>query len=273
MKSDNSRVLNVAHRGYSSLYPENTILAFEKAIEERCDMLELDVQLTADGEIVVFHDFTLERTTDGSGELGRKTLAELRELDAGSWRGVRFAGQRIPTLRELLDCVRRRVKLYIEIKAREGIEYKTLNERLCSTLAGLLSREAGGNELLLASFDSTCLRQMKELIPEFPRGLICFRMDALDGMPELVDWICPYRKNVNSSLVRKIKEKGLKICPWTVDDAEEMSRLIGMEVDAIATNNPALLRGVIAAGKRNCSGSRIQESGARSWNEDASGDI
>ena len=242
-------MLNVAHRGYSSLYPENTILSFEKAIEARCDMIELDVRLTADGEIVVFHDFTLERTTDASGELAQKTLAELREFDAGSWRGARFAGQRIPTLREVLDCARRRAKLYIEIKAREGIEYTRLNERLCSTLAGLLSREAGGNELLVASFDSTCLTHMKELLPEIPRGLICFRMDTLDGMPELADWICLYRKNVNSCLVRKIKEKGLKICPWTVDDAEEMASLIGMGVDAIATNNPALLRRVIAMGK------------------------
>jgi len=123
--------LNIAHRGASAFAPENTMAAFEKAIELGADVIELDLHLTRDNEIVVIHDDTLDRTTDGSGPVHQRSLGELMRLDAGRWFGEGFAGQRIPRLAEVLDRFAGRVPLALEIKAGStffpGIEEKVVS--------------------------------------------------------------------------------------------------------------------------------------------------
>ena len=109
-------VLVVAHRGFSGAAPENTLAAFRKAIEAGSDMIELDIQLSKDGKIVVIHDETLERTTDGQGRVADRTFPEIRKLDAGSWFGSQFSGEKIPTLQEVLELAKGKVLVNIEIK-------------------------------------------------------------------------------------------------------------------------------------------------------------
>ena len=96
-------MINIAHRGFSAVYPENTLLSFNKALELGVNHLELDLQVTFDGHLVVMHDRTVDRTTNGSGEVADLTLAEIRELDAGTWRGAEYEGERIPTYEEVID--------------------------------------------------------------------------------------------------------------------------------------------------------------------------
>lgn len=108
-----------AHRGCSTDYPENTIPAFEAAIAAGVDQIELDVRATLDGELVVIHDATVDRTTDGSGKVSEKTLAEIKMLDAGSYKGARFAGTRIPTFREFMDLAAKYPTLTVDIELKE----------------------------------------------------------------------------------------------------------------------------------------------------------
>ena len=116
LRSTRNRVLVVAHRGCSGRAPENTIAAFEMALEQGSDMIECDVRLTKDEEVVVFHDRALDRTTNGKGPVEQRTLEELKRLDAGSWFSSKFSGERIPTLSEVLHLLEGRAFLNIELK-------------------------------------------------------------------------------------------------------------------------------------------------------------
>lgn len=116
---DLRKVDNVAHRGASAYAPENTIAAYDKAVKMKADYIEIDVQRSKDGELVLIHDTTVDRTTDGSGKVGDFTFEELRSLDAGSWKGEQFAGEQIPTFDEILDRYHGKIGILVELKAPE----------------------------------------------------------------------------------------------------------------------------------------------------------
>ena len=118
--------LIIAHRGLSSLYPENTLVAFRKAIELGVDFIELDVRLSCDGELIVIHDDTFNRTTDGDGKVCELTLSEIKKYSAGKWFSTSFKKERVPTLKEVFELIKKRTKLLIEIK-QPGIEKKLVN--------------------------------------------------------------------------------------------------------------------------------------------------
>src|SRR5512147_1649335 len=157
----------IAHRGASGRYPENSRLAFEKAIAAGADMIELDCQQTADGHVVVFHDERLARTTGARGKLCEKTLEQLRKLDIGKWRGPAFRGARILTLEEALEVFAGNIDLCLEIKsapaAPPGIELKLLF---------ILSRYDYLERSTISSFDYRSLARVRELAPEATLGLI-----------------------------------------------------------------------------------------------------
>ncbi len=121
--------LNIAHRGASALAPENTMAAFAMAVELGADAIELDLHVSRDGELVVIHDHTLDRTTDGEGPVHTRSLQELKRLDAGRWFGESFAGQRIPTLAEVLDRFSGKIPLALEIKAGSAF-FRGIEERV-----------------------------------------------------------------------------------------------------------------------------------------------
>ncbi len=227
-----------AHRGRSGVAPENTMAAFEAAIAIGADFLELDVRRTADGEIVCIHDATVDRTTDGSGLVAEMTLAQVRALDAGSWKGAAFAGQRIPLLREVLETIAPRMVVDIEIKDR-GIAPQVVD----------LIREANAlRRVTIVSFDAGDLRAAKDVEPALACGLITSGPadDAPEAIRELIasalaagaNFISCAHPKLTATLVCECRLAGLAIMAWTMDEPADLRRMIDLRVDALVSNHP-----------------------------------
>jgi glycerophosphoryl diester phosphodiesterase len=154
------------HRGAAAYAPENTMAAFAAGHAAGADLLELDVQLSADGEMVIIHDHVLDRTTDGHGPVAARTLAELRQLDAGSWFGPSFAGERIPTLDEVAAWAAGRIRLNIEIKSLPS----TIGD-LPEQVAACCRRHGIAEQTLVISFDHVAIRRVKAAAPELAAAI------------------------------------------------------------------------------------------------------
>lgn len=234
------------HRGYSALAPENTLAAFRAALERDIPGVELDVQLTADGRLVVFHDFDLKRLTGHEGELARCTAARLRRLDAGSWFSPVFAGEKIPYLDEVFDLLGPRAYYDVELKWRPseggGLEERVLR---CIRSHGLEDR------CLVSSFNPFCVRRVQRLAPGLPTAHIYCRHRSVHpllrrGQARLVV-PTPYAKPefrqvkwLSSFVTRRVL--GNQILSWTVDDPQEASRLVRLGVRGIISNHPGRIR-------------------------------
>jgi len=231
-------VLTIAHRGASAHFPENTIAAFAAAIRAGADMCELDVQKTVDGALVVIHDDTVDRTSDGRGRVDMLTLAAIRRLDAGRWCGDQFAGEGIPTLAEVFDLTAGQCGLNIELKG-EGVV-----EQLC----GLICARAADRTAMVSSFDWAELESVRRINPAIRLGLLADRAPArlIDAAARLKAWsINPERKLIKPELCATAHRRGLQVYVWTVDDPDEMRRMISAGVDGIMTNHPERLRAVL----------------------------
>lgn len=230
-------MLNIAHRGASGGFPENTLRAFTAAIAAGAQMCELDVQLTIDGAVVVIHDETVERTTDGCGAVRSMTLAELKRLDAGIRFGREFAGERIPTLEEVMAVADGRCGLNIEIKSA-GVERK-----VCELI---VERRALATAMI-SSFDWDALAVVRHFEPRVRVGLLASQWPArlVGAAFELkAESINPRSDIVTEDLCIAAHERNLSVYTWTVDEPGEMRRLIAFGVDGIMTNYPERLRAV-----------------------------
>lgn len=156
----------IAHRGSREKAPENTMAAFEKALEDGADAIELDVQLSKDGEYVVIHDSTLDRTTNGKGKVSDYTLAELKELDAGSWFGPEFAGEKIPTLRESLTWAKGKINIDVEVKKTQATEQSS------SGLMSVIEETGMKNQVAITSFDRDFVEETEASYPEIQTGVL-----------------------------------------------------------------------------------------------------
>jgi len=232
-------VLVIAHRGFSGAVPENTIAAFKKAIDLGVDMIELDVHLSKDGQVVVIHDDTLNRTTNGKGKVVSYTFNELKQLDAGSWFGAQFSGERIPTLQEVLELVRGKTLLNIELKQGDLGQYsiKDLADRSLQEVerAGML------NQVIFASFDLSAIDRIREKNPRIPVALIyskswSFLHEATGGRP--IPVLSCRGTVLTQTNVSKARQQGIKVLVWTVNTEEHMERFRNMEVDGIVTDYP-----------------------------------
>ena len=224
-----------AHRGFSAVAPENTVYAFEAALDSGADYIELDVQLTADGELVVFHDTTLGRTTDGSGKLSDHTYAELQKLSAGSWfgSGGEFNDAKIMLLSDVLDLVGKKKMLNIEIKDTgrtiEATE-KTVE---------LIEEYDLQSSCYITSFSYTILKHVKELNPKIKTALIAnMAVSTSYSMLEHIDAVSMNYIFVNQSVVNSAHQNGKLIFVWTVDRKDDMEQMIALGVDNIITNRP-----------------------------------
>jgi glycerophosphoryl diester phosphodiesterase len=229
----------VAHRGASGYAPENTFASFKLGLEQGADLLELDVHLSRDGEPVVIHDEALDRTTDGRGLVVEHTLAELRQLDAGAWFGPQFAGQRIPTLDEVLAWARERTCLAIEIKNAPsfcpGIEAK---------IVALLDRHDMRRRALVISFDHQALRCLGELAPGLLTGAIyaCRPVDQVAlARAAGARVLEPQWSFVTPEDVAAAHAAGLRVNTWSTSNAAVLRHLVDAGVDAITTNHPDVL--------------------------------
>ena len=229
------RFLVIAHRGASAYAPESTRAAFARAVAMGADMIELDVQLTRDDRLVVFHDARLERTTDGRGLLRRKTFRQLARLDCGRWFAPRYAGQRILLLSEALRMIPRRVVVNIELKdtARPTVLLRTLRRVL------RLTRAEG--RTLVSSFHLALLRRAARVIPAVPRALL-YRSQPRRALSLARRLGCqalhPHWSVATRPLIRNAHAAQLRVHVWTVDDPRLATRLLRLGVDGIVANAP-----------------------------------
>ncbi|HEX71926.1 MAG TPA: hypothetical protein ENN65_01215 [Candidatus Hydrogenedentes bacterium] len=267
----------IAHRGASAYAPENTLAAFQGAIDMRADWFELDCRLSRDGHVIILHDHDLKRTTNCEGTVADKTLAELKTLDAGSWFSPDFAGEPIPTLGEALDLAKDRIGVYIEIKscADDGPLIQQLLEIIGDrsrldkkTRAAMMAAvEASGTpnlELTRKSIAAVRERGMKrQIVIQSFSPIICFvsRVEAPElrteflgsddkEKPEQWDLFVRFGKligvagfNVDHKSLTKARldafhNMGKSVAVWTVDEEADMRRLARWGVDAIITNRP-----------------------------------
>nr|WP_326185496.1 glycerophosphodiester phosphodiesterase family protein [uncultured Oscillibacter sp.] len=237
------RPLLLAHRGFSGGYPENSPLAFQMAAERtRADGIESDVHITRDGELVIFHDDSVERTSNGAGLIRDHTYGELLALDIGAWKGPEFAGQHIWTLGQLLDFCRE-AKLLLNLELKNGeVFYQDLEQRVIDEVC----RRRMQDTVFVSSFNHVSMQRFKELCPDIKTGL-------LYGKPLLDMASYIRRSNADSmhprytllqyqpELVEVFHGRGMKVNTWTVNTEADMRDMIGRGVDCIISNHPDLL--------------------------------
>lgn len=245
-----TKTLNIAHRGASGSAPENTLASFNKAIEIGADVVELDVHLSSDGELIIIHDHTLDRTTDLKGEIKNHTLKEIKKADAGSWFNPEFKNERVPTLDEVLFTVNGRAKVMIELKegndVYQGIEKKTLE---------CLKRNGAETWCELQSFRDTAVNNLLTLTKTVPvYKLVVGNVPALplyhDGEMhggsayqfKNVAGINPNYRFARKRILKKLHQRNQKMYVWTVNDEKMMKKLLHWGVDGIITNFPEKLK-------------------------------
>lgn len=228
-----------AHRGASARAPENTLAAFDLAREDGADGIELDVHLSRDGIPVVIHDETLERTTNGRGAVSSLRASELRRLDAGRWFAPAFAGERIPLLSEVLAWAGEDMPLNVELKTLRAGE---------ATLR--LLKDYPRRRVLVSSFNHRLLAALREAEPRLPLGFLCdarlWRLGLRRALAAGAFSFHPRADLVSVALARRVKEAGLALYPWTVDDAGRAARLLRLGATGLFTNRPGELREELA---------------------------
>ena len=235
----------IAHRGASSYAPKNTLAAFELALHLGCRHIELDVDFTSDGQMVVLHDDTADRTTNGTGPVGSHTLAELRALDAGSWFGTPFIGERIPTFADVLERYQGRVHLHTEIKGRA--------EHLAPCTADVVRRYGMADHVTVTSFQPPRLAETRAYAPELPAGwLVSEVSDAtITQARELgLTQICPRANTVTPALVRRLHAEGFVVRAWGVADEALMRQVVEAGADGRTVNFPDKLLAYVQRASR-----------------------
>lgn len=240
-------ILNLAHRGASRFAPENTLAAFKAALEAGCDGIELDVQLCKSGEVVVFHDYTLDKRGYGSGSVGEKTLAELKEMDVGSRFSSEFAGERIPTLQEVFDLVGRDIIVNIEIKS-ERVTTNGLEREVVETIR----RNSATDSVIVSSFNPFGLWRVRKLDPSIKMGLLFSDEQALHlrkGWAANVlqpHALHPNHEMINQAFMRRARRKGFRVHAWTVNEPSDVASMIELGVNGIITDDPESVHRILA---------------------------
>jgi glycerophosphoryl diester phosphodiesterase len=239
-------VLVIAHRGYSSQFPENTLAAFQGATECGADLVELDYHHSSDGVPVVLHDELLDRTTDAPGVLGREglvvgdvPLADLKKLDVGSWFDARFAQQRLPTLAEALDVIQPRSITLIERKAGDP-----------KPLVDLLRQKGCLERVVVQSFDWSFVAQCRQMAPTLVLGALGNKPPNEDQLAAAAatgaDVIVWNAKQLGPAQIRHIHALGKKAWAYTINEPAEAQRLVRAGIDGLITDDPVAIRQAIA---------------------------
>ena len=234
-----ARALVVAHRGASRYAPENTLAAFRLALEQGARAVECDVRRTRDEHLVVIHDATVDRTTDGFGLVSALPLDMLRGLDAGRWFRAEFAGERVPLLEEVLTLVGGRALIQVEIK-NDPIPAAGIEAQVVDAVRGCGME----SEVLVMSFDHQSIRIVRDLRPDIATGIL-YAARLVDPVAAArAAWanaLCLDWQYLDRDVVAQARGAGLGICVWTVDDEEAFRRCQELGVDAVASNDPPLL--------------------------------
>jgi glycerophosphoryl diester phosphodiesterase len=237
-----------AHRGASAHAPENTLAAFVLALQHGAEAVELDVKLTADGAVMIIHDQTVDRTTDGTGNVAELPLSVLKKFDAGSYFDIAYRGEPIPTLNEFFDVVGYRTFTNVELT-----NYASPRDDLPDKVVELVKKHNLIERVMFSSFNPRALQRAQALLPEVPVGLLT--LPGWKGWP-LRSWLGrklvpgyqalhPEKGDVTANLVNDVHRRGHRIHVWTVNNPDEMSCLLALGVDGIFTDDPRLALQVV----------------------------
>ena len=223
----------IAHRGASAAAPENTMAAIEKAIADGAHWVEIDVQRTADDNVVVIHDRDLMRVGNLPVVVTEAPLADIAKVDIGSWFGASFADQRLPTLEQVLMRCRRAIKVNIELK------YYQWDDRLARRVIGIVEKTGMENDIAVMSLKSEAVRQVKKIRPDWQVGLLSAA--ALTDLAQVeADFLAVHSRMATPGFVRRVQDAGKSLHVWTVNDAVGMMKMFDLGVDALITDKPAL---------------------------------
>jgi glycerophosphoryl diester phosphodiesterase len=229
----------IAHRGYSGRYPENTLISFQKAIDVGAKFIEFDIQYTKDKKLAVIHDFTLERTTNGKGNISDYTMAELKSFSAGYQEKFanHFIEEKIPSIEEVIELCKDKAQLLIEIKRRDNLAY--YDDGMEESLANVINYYEIQGDVMIVSFNLFSLAKMKSLIPGISVGCLFYKIDE-SSISHAVDIdasfiIFNYKNYHSHELIEKAKLAGLLIGLYTIDKRNDFEKF-RYGVDAIATN-------------------------------------
>lgn len=228
--------IRIAHRGASGSAPENTLAAFKKAIDIGVDAVELDLHGTADGEVVVIHDASLDRTTNCRGPVNQTSLEKIKRADAGRWFADEFAGEPVPTLTEALECISKKTIALLEIKDPLIAETVVAKIRDTQTL----------NLTVIISFHATVLQEVRALEPRIPTGWLIGSHNNHVPPEQLCQQLGELGSsllNVNHHLITaefayEVRRRGIALWCWTVDEITRMREMKAFGVQGITSNYP-----------------------------------
>ncbi len=231
MKKISRKIFVVAHRGDSLRAPENTIPAYEYAIQEGADFIEIDIRKTSDGEIIVMHDASVDRTTNGHGNVSELSLNYIKSLDAGSWYSEKFKGVKIPTFEEVLQLAKNRVGVFIELK-QEGLE---------EDVVSLLKKYDMIKDVVVLSSLWSALKSIKMIEPhittmcDFPKVTYEELYRVQEYFPNIISI---HKRNLDKEFIRYVHRRGILVNSWPVNTFEETEKAVLSEVDFITTDDP-----------------------------------
>lgn len=227
----------IAHRGASGISPENTMIAFKRAIDIGADAIETDVQMTKDNQLVLIHDYQLERTTSGMGFVKDHTLAELKELSAGNWYANDYSNEKIPTLDELFELVKdENTWLNLEIKKRFSV-----NLKLDKLLVNKINEYGMQDRVVVSSFNHYSVAKVNKMDNKLKTGILYSKniyKPWIYANKIKATSLHPHKDLVSNQVITGAHNKNIKVYPYTVDDKEEMIKLINKGVDGLITNVP-----------------------------------
>jgi len=231
-----TKVQVFAHRGGRKWAPENSMAAFKKSVDAKCDGIELDVHRCKSGELVVIHDDNVDRTTNGKGAVKDKTLAELKSLDAGTWYAPEFKDERLPTLGEVLDLVDGKLVVNIEIK-NLPTDYPGIEDDVIAVLQPYKHKD----KIIVSSFDHQVLKKLHEKAPQYRVAMLDtsnpHEIGEYAGKVGAKDWN-PYFECIRPDTVKNAHDASLRIFTWTVNDPKEWERVATLGTDGIITDDP-----------------------------------
>jgi glycerophosphoryl diester phosphodiesterase len=235
--------LIIAHRGASGEAPENTLAAFALALKQGSEAIELDVHLSADRRVIVCHDNTVDRTTNGSGAIESLTVEELKQFDAGSWFEGKYAGEKLPLLEEVLELVPPEIEINVEIKGCDSAG-------ICETLAELLRKRGRIDSVFVSSFHFPMLLDIKRLEPSIRTGLLFSKkthghLIAADQCGIPIYSLHPHHSWISKDYVEEASRHNLSVYPWTVNEEGKIREMIEAGVSGIITNYPEALKKMI----------------------------
>ena len=247
---------NIAHRGFSGKYPENTLIAFKKAIELEADMIELDITLSKDKIPIVIHDDTLERTTNGNGKVRATASNKLKLLDAGSWKNPKFHEERIPTLEEVLRLIKKsKIDLNIEIKS-SAFEKKLSTSCIELQTLNLIQKYKLMNRIVISSFESKILLRLRELSAKVRLGFLIepnfetIKSDPMAFVKQIrASSLNMHKSQVGSKIFKHAIDLKIPIFIYTVNTIQEMKKMQANQVAGVFTNFPDRLKKITTDNK------------------------